>query len=206
LNGRVLKVKVLPMTQSIKIAALVADGFQEEEFFFPKIALNRAGYAVEVVSLGQSSIEMYSFFRRTGLLDVDRTLNDARTEEYAGILIPGGAKSPGLLADDARARAFVQEVDRRGMMVASICRGALLPVKTGIARGRRITGFNDAATYPALVVGPHAIEAGAIWIDGEPVVRDGRLVSSPHPDFSDVFGAEMVRVLAEQADAQAAST
>ena len=143
---------------------------------------------------------MYSYFRRTGLLDVDRTLNDARTEEYAGILIPGGAKSPALLADDARARAFVQEVDRRGMMVACICRGALLPVVAGIARGRRITGFNDAAAYPALVVGPHAIEAGALWIDGEPVVRDGRLVSSPHPDFSDVFGAEMVRVLSEQAD------
>jgi protease I len=192
------------MTQSVKIAALVADGFQEEEFFLPKIALNRAGYAVEVVSLGQRSIEMYSYFRRTGLLDVDRTLHDARTEEYAGILIPGGAKSPGLLADDARARAFVQEVDRRGMMVACICRGALLPVDAGIARGRRITGFNDAAAYPALVVGPHAIEAGAIWIDGEPVVRDGRLVSSPHPDFADVFGTEMVRVLSEQAHAQAA--
>ena len=33
-----------------KIAALVADAFQEEEYFFPKIALNEAGYRVEVVS------------------------------------------------------------------------------------------------------------------------------------------------------------
>jgi hypothetical protein len=27
-----------------KVAALVADGFQEEEYFFPKVALNEAGY------------------------------------------------------------------------------------------------------------------------------------------------------------------
>jgi putative intracellular protease/amidase len=73
----------------------------------------------------------------------------------------------------------------------------LLPVKSEVVRGRRITGFNDAAAYPDLAVAPHAQEAGAIWVDGEPVVRDGHLVSSPHPDFADDFGREMVRVLAE---------
>lgn len=31
------------------IAALVADAFQEEDYFLPKIALNEAGYRVEVV-------------------------------------------------------------------------------------------------------------------------------------------------------------
>ena len=70
-------------------------------------------------------------------------------------------------------------------------------MKSDVVRGRRITGFNDATAYPDLVVGPHALKAGAIWIDGEPVVRDGRLVSSPHPDFADDFGREMVSVLAE---------
>ena len=37
--------------QRPKIAALVADAFQEEEYFFPKVALNEADYQVEVVSL-----------------------------------------------------------------------------------------------------------------------------------------------------------
>jgi protease I len=185
------------MPQDRKVAALLADAFQEEEFFFPKVALNKAGYAVEVVSIGKDPVEIYSIFRRTGLLDVDRTVDEARPAEYMGVLIPGGAKSPALLADDAKVRAFVHEIDRRGAMVASICRGALLPVKSDVVRGRRITGFNDAAAYPDLVVGPHAVEAGAIWIDGMPVVADGHLVSSPHPDFADDFGREMVRVLAE---------
>ena len=85
--------------QRPKIAALIADAFQEEEYFFPKVALNEAGYDVEVVSSRKEPVEIYSYFARTGLLDVDRAIADARPEDYAGVLIPGGAKSPALLAE-----------------------------------------------------------------------------------------------------------
>jgi deglycase len=83
-----------------KIAALVADAFPEEEYFFPKIALNEAGYQVEVVSSRKEPVETYSYFTRTGLLDVERAIMEARPEDYVGVLIPGGAKSPALLAED----------------------------------------------------------------------------------------------------------
>jgi protease I len=185
------------MPEQMTVAALLADAFQEEEFFFPKVALNKAGYAIEVVSIGKAPIEIYSYFRRTGLLDVDRAIGEADPTQYAGILIAGGAKSPALLAEDERIRSFVRNLDRRGRMVASICRGSLLTVKSGIARGRRITGFNDVVAYPDLIVEPHATAAGAIWIDGQPVVADGTLVSSPHPDHVADFAREMMRVLAE---------
>jgi protease I len=88
--------------QRPKIAALIADAFQEEEYFFPKVALNEAGYQVEVVSSGKQPVEIYSYFARTGLLDVERVIADARPEDYVGVLIPGGAKSPALLAEDPR--------------------------------------------------------------------------------------------------------
>ena len=48
--------------QRPKIAALVADAFQEEEYFFPKVALNEAGYRVEVVSSRKEPVEIYSYF------------------------------------------------------------------------------------------------------------------------------------------------
>jgi putative intracellular protease/amidase len=54
------------MTDRPKIAALVADAFQEEEYFFPKVALNEAGYEVEVVSSHKEPVEIYSYFARTG--------------------------------------------------------------------------------------------------------------------------------------------
>src|SRR5215831_14349802 len=64
--------------QRPKIAALVADAFQEEEYFFPKVALNEAGYQVEVVSSRKQPVEIYSYFARTGLLDVERAITEAR--------------------------------------------------------------------------------------------------------------------------------
>jgi putative intracellular protease/amidase len=80
------------MPQEMKVAALLADAFQEEEFFFPKVALNKAGYTVETVSIGKGPVEIYSFFRRTGLLDVDRTIEEISPAEYLGY--PAARKAP----------------------------------------------------------------------------------------------------------------
>ena len=79
--------------QRPKIAALVADAFQEEEYFFPKVALNEAGYQVEVVSSRKQAVEIYSYFARTGLLDVERAIADARPEDYVGVLFQVAQKA-----------------------------------------------------------------------------------------------------------------
>jgi hypothetical protein len=50
-----IKVRRLLVASKGKIAALVADAFQEEEYFFPKVALNEGGYQVEVVFLAQGA-------------------------------------------------------------------------------------------------------------------------------------------------------
>src|SRR5262245_21018231 len=121
-----------------KIAALVADAFQEEEYFFPKIALTEAGYQVEVVSSRKEPVEIYSYFARTGLLDVERAIMEARPETMWGVLIPGGAKSPALLAEDPRVTRFVQDVSARGEVIACICRGSRLAAHSNFVAGRRI--------------------------------------------------------------------
>jgi putative intracellular protease/amidase len=80
--------------QRPKIAALVADAFQEEEYFFPKVALNEASYQVEVVSSRKQPVEIYSYFARTGLLDVERAIADVRPEDYVGVFILVAPKAP----------------------------------------------------------------------------------------------------------------
>jgi deglycase len=178
-----------------KIAALVGDAFQEEEFFFPKVALEEAGYKVEVVSSGAEPIEIYSYFERTGQLDVNVPIARADPSDYAGVLIPGGAKSPALLADDDRVTRFVQAINDRGGVIAGICRGSLLAARSGVVSGKRMTGFNDRETYPDLVVQPAAEAAGATWVQDAPVVVDGNLITSPHPRHSSEFAAAIVRAL-----------
>jgi hypothetical protein len=53
-----------------------------------------------VVSSRKEPVEIYSYFVRTGLMDVDLAIAEARPEDYVGVLVPGGAKSPALLAED----------------------------------------------------------------------------------------------------------
>ena len=132
------------------------NAFQEEEYFFPKIALNEAGYQVEVVSSRKEPVEIYSYFARTGLLDVELAITEARPEDYVGVLIPGGAKSPALLAEDPRVTKFVQEVSAQGGVIACVCRGSMLAARSKVVAGRRMTGFNDCVSYPELVVQPDA--------------------------------------------------
>lgn len=178
-----------------KIAALVADAFQEEEFLFPKVALNEAGYRVEVVSSRRDPVEIYSYFARTGLLDVERAIAEVRPEEYVGVLVPGGAKSPALLSEDPRVTAFVKAVNDRGGVIACICRGSLLAARSRVVAGRRMTGFDDAAMYPDLVVQPEAEAAGATWVHDAPVVVDANLVTSPHPRHAAAFSAAILQAL-----------
>jgi len=183
-----------------KIAALVADAFQEEEYFFPKIALQRAGFDVEVVSTRASPVEIYSFFAPTGKLDVDKAITDVKAADYVGVLVPGGAKSPALLVESAAVRDFVKDANARGIMLASICRGSLLLAKSGVVNGKRMTGFNDAKQFPDLVVQPHAEAAGAKWVDA-PVVTDGNLITSPHPDEVAAFNSAMLSFLGAKEEA-----
>jgi putative intracellular protease/amidase len=133
-----------------------------------------------------------------GLLDVERAIADARPEDYVGVLIPGGAKSPALLAEDPRVTKFVQEVSARGGVIACICRGSLLAARSKVVAGHRMTGFNDSVSYPELVVQPDAEAAGATWVQDAPVVVDRNLVTSPHPRHSAAFAAAIVAALRDK--------
>src|SRR4030095_2643180 len=102
-----------------KVAALVADAFQDSEYFLPKIALqDQLGLDVEVISSKREPIEIYSYFSRIGMLDVDKTIQEADPDDYIGVLVPGGAKSPALLAEDPAALAFLRRIDERRKLVA----------------------------------------------------------------------------------------
>lgn len=176
----------MQLTAKGKIAALVADGFQEEEYFLPKVALQRAGFEIAVLSTGREPVEMYSFFSPTGKLDIHKVVADAKVDDYVGVLIPGGAKSPALLSESPAVQEFVRDANARGILIAAICRGSLLLAKSDVVRGRRITGFNLTDQYPDLAVQPEAEAAGATWVNA-PVVVEGNLITSPHPDEAVAF-------------------
>ena len=174
----------------MKIGVLLADAFQDSEYFLPKFDIEGSGVPLEVISLESKPIEIYSYFSRIGTLDVDKTIGDADPTDYIGVLIPGGAKSPAILAESEEVLSFLRRINSQRRLVASICRGSLLVARSGIAAGRHLTGFHLASEYPDLVIRPIVEKYGGIWRDDMPVVVDGNLISSRHPsDVSHFSGA-----------------
>jgi deglycase len=166
----------------MKIGVLLADGFQDSEYFLPKFDIENAGAQTEVISLASKPIEIYSYFSRIGTLDVNETIGDVDPADYAGVLVPGGAKSPALLAESEDVRSFIQKINDQNGLIASICRGSLLVACSGVARGRHLTGFHLANEYPELVIRPIVEQYGGIWREDAPVVVEGNLISSRHPN------------------------
>lgn len=173
--------------KEMKMAVLVADAFQDSEFFLPKVEIEKAGIKVEIVSINDRPVDIWSFFDKIGELSVDKTIDNANPDDYVGILIPGGAGSPGTLSENEAVRDFVNSINERGKLVASICRGALLVAKSGVAKGKNITGFYDPELYPDLAIRETVKELGGIWHDDLPVVIDDNLISSRHPNDADEF-------------------
>jgi len=131
------------------IAVLLTDGFQDSEYFLPKAEMEKLGIATSVISLTRRPIEIWSFFSRVGALDVNRKIGEAKVEDYDGVLVPGGAKSPATLAESPEVLDFIRAVNNAGKMVASICRGSLLVATSGICAGRRMTGFTWRSSTPS---------------------------------------------------------
>lgn len=165
-----------------KLAVLVADAFQDSEYFLPKIDIEKLGVETETVSISKRPVEIYSFFRGIGHLNIDRAIDEANPADYVGVLVPGGAKSPAILAEDERVLSFLREIDRAKQLLAPICRGTMLVATSGLARGREITGFHLSNQYPELAVKPVVEKYGGLWSEDKPVVISGNLISSRHPD------------------------
>jgi protease I len=181
------------MSNKPRLAALVTDGFQEEECLVPRFALQLLGARVDIVSLTKRPIEIYSYFEKVGTYDVDHSIDEVDPRDFDGILIPGGAKSPVILSQDERVKAFVRAIAEAGKLVACICRGALLAANAGIVHNRRITGFTgdselSAEQYRELAVEPVVKSCGGIWEDRQ-VVIDRNFISSRHPRDIRFFSA-----------------
>ena len=170
------------------VTILAADGFEEAELFEPLKALKDAGAKVEVVSLEAGAIEANRHREKGQSIAVDRTLDQARPQDYDALVIPGGLFSPDKLRTEDKAVAFVKAFVKSGRPVGAICHGPQLLINADAVEGPTLTSV--AAIRKDLA------NAGAQVLDQEVVVDEG-LVTSRTPKDLPAFNAKLIEEIAE---------
>ncbi|HEY8924809.1 MAG TPA: type 1 glutamine amidotransferase domain-containing protein, partial [Polyangia bacterium] len=121
-----------------KIACLLASGFEDSEFDVPRQRLEDAGYRVEVI--GAKAGDELKGYKGKVTTRVERAIDDARPEDYEGLLLPGG-HSPDTLRADQRFVEFVRAFDQTKRPLAAVCHGPQLLISAELVKGRTLTAW-----------------------------------------------------------------
>jgi len=173
--------------KGIKVAILVTDGFEQVELFEPRKALDAAGALTDVVSPKDDEARGWDKTEWGDKVTVDVKLADARPDDYAALLLPGGQINPDKLRIEPKAVAFVKAFLAAGKPVAAICHGPWMVIEAGGAKGMKMTSWPSLQT--------DLKNAGANWVDEE-VVVDKNLVTSRKPDDIPAFMRETIKLFA----------
>jgi protease I len=173
---------------NLKVAILVADGFEQQEMTEPRKALENARATTKIISPVKDEVQGWNHFDKADKFTVDVPLEQARSEDFNALLLPGGVANPDQLRMIPKAVEFVREFFKTGKPVAVICHGAWTLVEAGVVKDRKMTSWPSIKT--------DLINAGAKWVD-EPVVVDQGLVSSRKPEDIPAFNEKMLEEFAE---------
>lgn len=171
-----------------RIAILATDGFEQAELMEPRKALDEAGATTEVVSLKSDEIKGWKLKDWGDKVKVDRTVDNAKPEDYDALVFPGGVMNPDHLRMEPKAVNYVKEFVATGRPVAAICHGLWMLVEAGVVKGKTFTSWPSLKT--------DLKNAGANWVDKE-VVTDGQFISSRKPDDIPAFNRTLIDMLAK---------
>jgi protease I len=166
------------------VAFLVAqEGVEEVELTKPREAVEQAGARTHLVAPKAGEVQTFNHLDKSSTYPVDRTLDDAKADDYDALVLPGGVANPDQLRTDHRAVELIQEFAAAGKPIGVICHGPWTLVEADLVRGRKLTSWPSLAT--------DIRNAGGEWVDEE-VVVDGGLVSSRNPDDLPAFCSTIV--------------
>jgi protease I len=169
--------------QGKKVAALVADNFEDSELVEPVQHMREHG--AEVVLVGLEAGKTYHGKQGKAEFTSDRAISDVEAEEFDAIYIAGG-KQPAVLRENDEVIRFVQEFDDQNKPIIAMCHGPQVLASADLLDGRRITSWPELEDEMR--------RAGAIWSD-QAVVVDGNYVTSRRPSDIPQLLLQIDRVL-----------
>ncbi len=170
------------------IAIVTENGFEEIELTSPKKVLEEEGAVVDIVSPQKDKVTSWDKKNWGKEFTVDKSIDEARADDYDAVFIPGGVINPDTLRRSDKAISFIKSFMETGKPVASICHGPQVLIETGLLQGREMTSFFSIKT--------DLVNAGARWVDRECVVDQG-LITSRNPDDLPAFNKKLVEEVLE---------
>lgn len=165
------------------VAILIEDMFNIYEFWIPYYRLLEAEAKVTVVGTGRKK----TFTGKPATeIQADVSADNVMAADFDGIIIPGGY-APDMMRRSPAMVKLVGDAVRADKVVAAICHAGWMLCSAGVLKGRKATSF--------FAIKDDMINAGAQWLD-EPVVIDGKLITSRTPDDLPLFMPAIIRALA----------
>lgn len=166
-----------------KIAILATNGVEQSELTEPRKALEEAGAQTELISIDQGQIKAWSKKEWGDSFTVDKVVSEANSQEYDGLVLPGGVMNPDFLRTNKDVINFIKEIHTAGKSIAAICHGPWTLIEAQIVSGVKMTSWPSLQT--------DLRNAGAEWVDEEVVVDKG-FITSRKPDDIPAFNTKMI--------------
>src|SRR5579872_4956448 len=94
--------------QTLKVAIIATDGFEEAEMTEPRKFLESQGAKTVLISPHAGKIRAMRHDDKAGEYPVDLTLDQAHSDEFDALLLPGGALNADALRVVPKAQEFVR--------------------------------------------------------------------------------------------------
>lgn len=160
----------------------LAEGFEELEAVTVIDLLRRGGIEVSVAGRQTQVTGSHGI-----TLSVDVPLSDALQRDWDMVVLPGGQPGSDNLEADAELADLLRRLADSGRFTAAICAAPKVFAAAGLLEGRKVTSFPGVLDSYAVPGMEHT---------GEPVVQDGKLVTSRGPGTAMDFALALIETLA----------
>ncbi len=167
----------------MKVACILANGFEDSEFRQPYDALKKAGHQVSIIGLEKGQTLNGDKGRETAT--VEKAFSDVNPDEFDALFIPGGFSPDRLRAHEAPVK-FVRAFFDAEKPIMAICHGPQIIIAADEYKTHKMTAWRT--------IQADLKKLGANVVDEE-VVVDRNLVTSRQPADIPAFIREGLKLM-----------
>jgi protease I len=160
---------------------IAAKDFQDDEFAEPLEALKAAGVSVTVASTTLDEI--------TGMngakAKADVLLKDVKAQDYDAVIFIGGSGAAQYLGDPV-AHGLARDAVAHKKILGAICIAPVILANAGVITGKKATCYPTEGDN---------LRQCMVAYTGNPVEKDGDIITADGPKSAAQFGKELVKAL-----------